>query len=173
MSIINFKSEDFLTRIINMGYIIDEEKQILLNEFEEKYRINSNIVDNYQPIFTEIEISFIMLFKNELPNINYINFILILNALSIQDLKNVNRYINIKWNIVKNKLEENSNYLYLKNINFSDIYSINNLNDKTIILEKLMSYILNFSIKKDSLEFNLNLVFVINSIYDYFFSKKI
>lgn len=171
MTFINFKFDEFLVRITNMGYNIHQDKKAKLIEFEKKYRENTldtNIFDGYEECFSKQEQKLIILFKQELPYMNYINFILILNSLTNENLKNINRYLNIKWNITKNKLENDITYVYLKDIHFL------NINIEENILEKFIDNILQFSNlfkKEDNIHINLNLVFVLNTIYDYFFIK--
>lgn len=170
-----FNSEQFLNKIIKRGNLIDQEKKKILINFEKKYRENVNVeeldfeelLDDYT--ITQSEKDLIKLFKKYVPNINYISYILIINSLEVQDIKNLNRFIIINWNKTKNSFKDSKEYEYVRSINFSEISDLEEINDKKKIIEQFIKLIIHFVQKENiNIDFSMHLVFIINSLQNYF-----
>lgn len=167
-------SEQFLERIIKRGNLIDIEKKNILVAFEKKSREssddNNNILsENYR--IRQSEKDLITLFKKYIPNINYISYILIINSLEVQDIKNLNRYIIINWNKTKLSFENTKDNEYIRSINFSEISLLENIHDLDEIINKFIYLIIEFVNKEridPSINLSLFLLFIINRFQDYF-----
>ena len=170
-----FNSKDFLDKIIKRGNIIDKEKKELLINFEKKYQDKKEgntieeILDNDK--ISDSEKRLIKLFKKYNPKINYISYILIINSLDVQDIKNLNRYIIINWNKTKNSLKGGSEYDSIRLTNFSEISTLENYHDKKKLLDKFISLIIEFINKEkinNDINFSVHMIFIINSLQNYF-----
>ena len=171
----SFNSEQFLNKIVKRGNLIDQEKKKVLINFEKKYRENININDCQfeellnNPIISQSEKNLIKLFKKYVPNINYISYILIINSLEVQDIKNLNRYVIINWNRTKNSFKSSQEFEYIRSINFSEISDLENINNKKEIIDKFINLIIQFVEKENTLiDFSTHLVFIMNSLQSYF-----
>lgn len=132
--------------------------QILdINELCEKYDISLNIKNTIQ-----------LLIHLDDYNINYINYILILNSLDIQQIKNLYRYLMIKWDKFKNNnLNKENDIFYFTFVdkielirletNYDDIYQI--------FINKIMNFI-SFNNNKT---INIYLFFFINTLQEYLY----
>lgn len=169
----SFNSEQFLNKIVKRGNLIDQEKKKVLINFEKKYRenINDSVFEELlnDSIVTQSEKNLIKLFKKYVPNINYISYILIINSLEVQDIKNLNRYVIINWNRTKNSFKSSQEYEYIRSINFSEISDLEKLNDKKEIIDKFINLIIQFVKKENThIDFSTHLVFIMNSLQSYF-----
>lgn len=171
----SYNSQDFLNKIIKRGNIIDKHKKELLIDFEKKYREHGDkidleeLLDNKQ--FTKSEQELIKLFKKFNPNINYITYILIISSLDVQNIKNLNRFIIINWNRTKISFQNSPQYNYIRSINFSEISTLENINNKEEIIDTFISLIIKF-VKQEKIDNNVNfsmhMIFIINSFQNYF-----
>lgn len=168
-------SEQFLNKIIKRGIIIDSIKKNILISFEKKYREFPDTPDTYNILnndnIRESEKKLINLFKKYNPNLNYISYVLIINSLGVQDIKNLNRYIIINWNKTKLSFEDTCENEYIRSINFSEISLLENIYDRNEIIDKFIYLIIEFVNKEKinpDINFSLYLLFIINSFQNYF-----
>ena len=168
-------SDQFLNKIIKRGINIDSDKKKILISFEKKYRDFSDSSDTLDILnndkIRESEKKLIHLFKKYNPNLNYISYILIINSLGVQDIKNLNRYIIINWNKTKLKFEDTKENKYIRSINFSEISTLENIYKQNEIINKFIYLIIEFVNKEKidpNVNFSLYLLFIINSFQNYF-----
>lgn len=168
-------SEQFLNKIIKRGVEIDSDKKNILVLFEKKYRESPDTIDTQDILNNDkIRVSekkLIDLFKKYNPNLNYISYILILNSLEVQDIKNLNRFIIINWNKTKLSFEDTKENEYIRSIHFSEIALLENIYDLNEIIDKFIYLIIEFVNKEKidpKINFSLYLIFIINSFQNYF-----
>ncbi len=171
----NIQSTILLQKIKKRGYKLDPNLKKNLNSIEKYHR---NHLDNsYEEICNILGIKLsneilklIKLFtKSNNININYIDYIIILDSLDKQEIKNLNRYLLIKWNITKikflNKFNENySSYEIPNNLenlsSYEEIFNqfIKNLENFLDIFEK--------NNKDKNINLNLHLLFILNNLQE-------
>lgn len=171
----SINSEQFLNKIIKRGNLIDIEKKNILISFEKKCR-ESHYISDIKNILNDTKIKesekkLIDLFKKYLPNLNYISYLLIINSLEVQDIKNLNRYIIINWNKTKLSFENTQENEYIRSINFSEISFLENIHERNEIIDKFIYLIIEF-VNKEQIDPDINLslylLFIINSFQNYF-----
>ena len=175
--LLKISSEQFISNLEKRGNIYDQElkKNIygMENESKKNNLERSSLYNEYnipKDISKLIEIFQIL----DNYNINYINYVLIYNNLNSQQLKNFYRYIMIKWNKVKNNLNEiheNKNYMEkINNFEFKDIIAdINNMNNYEQINENILNKIKEF-IYIDNNKFpNIYIIFLVNTLQEYLY----
>lgn len=175
-SITNIDSGELLIHLCKRGLRINYKLRTNLIDFEKYCRKNSDInttelIENCGINFNETIFDIIRLFKRNNKNINYIDYILILNELDIQIIKNIHRHLIVKWNkiLIKNN-NSDASLEYIKNIGFYSQYELNLLNDKNDVLKMFIKSISNFVDKFDAnIPINLYLLFVINNIQEYLY----
>lgn len=177
-SITNLSSSIFINKIKKRGYNIDNLLKSNLINFEKYCRSNPSndidkLIDNSGINFNKSIISLIKIFKNNSININYIDYVLIINSLESQDLNNLNRHLIIKWNIVKKKNQLSENKLdYIENLVFDQdekILSISTVDEKfDYFIENITKFVeYEKNIRDPNLNISLHLLFVINNIQEY------
>lgn len=175
--LLKITSEKFIYYLEKRGNIYDQElkKNIygMENESKKKKLERSSLYDEYnipKDISKLIEIFKIL----DDYNINYINYVLIYNNLTIQQLKNFYRYIMIKWNKVKtnlNEIHENEDFMNkINNFEFKDtISTINDTNNYTKLNENILNKIKEF-IYIDNNKFpNIYVIFLVNTLQEYLY----
>jgi hypothetical protein len=175
-SITNVDSTELLSKLCKRGLRIDYKLRTNLINFEKYCRNNSDkdvdiIIKNCGINFNETTFNIIKIFKKNNKNINYIDYVLIFNALDTQIIKNLHRYLIVKWNrvLIKNNNTENG-LEYIKNIGFISQTEISNLNNREEVFDKFVFSISNFIDKFNAnIPINLYLLFVINNIQEYLY----
>ena len=175
--LLKISSEDFINNLEKRGNKYDELLKQKLYELENDHKENNvrredlynkyNIPENVSEL-----IDFFQILDEY--NINYINYIIIYNDMEIQKLKNFFRYTMIKWNRVKNNLNDihkDNNFLSkINNFQFQDIVpKINNNNNvkdvKILILNKFKE----FAFINDNTFPNIYIIFLINTLQEYLY----
>ena len=175
--LLKISSEQFISNLEKRGNIYSPElkKNIygMENESKKNNLERSSLYNQYnipKDISKLIEIFQIL----DDYNINYINYVLIYNNLNSQQLKNFYRYIMIKWNKVKNNLNEiydNKEHMEkINNFEFKDIISdINNMNNYEKVNETILEKIKEF-IHIDNNKFpNIYIIFLVNTLQEYLY----
>lgn len=142
------KPSNFIIYMNKNGIITQndvEEFRNILNKFE---YYNTDIITG----------KLIELFKPfQKCNTDNIYYIILLKNLTIQQTKNLYRFINIKWKLIRDKVSYDITEL---NYNLDDIMSITNIVEcQTIIYD----YLINFINQGD-----FNFLFFINILHEYF-----
>ena len=175
--LLKISSEQFIKNLEKRGNIYNQEIKKNMYTMENESKKNnlerSSLYDKYnipKDISKLIEIFQIL----DDYNINYINYVLIFDNLNIQQLKNFYRYLMVKWNKVKNNLNDlhdNNNYMEkINNFEFKDIISIiNNINNYEKVNEIIQNKIKDF-IYIDNNKFpNIYIIFFINTLQEYLY----
>ena len=148
--IFKIKPNKFILGMCKNGLLKNNEIEIL------KDQINTLGIESLDINTSKIAKLFIKLNKY---NINYIYYILIFKSISSQQLKNLYRFILIKWNIVRQKMD------HLKNIEIK--YKL-----EDIIIHNEYEYLLNI-LTESFMEFSEKgeffFLFFINSFHEYLY----
>ena len=111
--LIKITPEEFISFLEKRGYSYDYEMKKKIYDLENKYKQiikKKEIIQERKELCKEYNIpenisELIDLFQIlDNYNINYINYVLIYDNMNIQQFKNFYRYLMIKWNKVKNNL---------------------------------------------------------------------
>ena len=160
-----------IQKLIARGYNINDNLgKYLIKYYEEKTNIYLNgYLSDLDLEKEDIDIinSTVLFFKNlEKYDINYVYYVLIFIDLNIQELKNIYRYILIKWSQIKNN--DNVNEGINLDINFKyNIKEIKNINNKISIKEKIIESFFDFINNTYKGENNIYLLFLINTMHQY------
>lgn len=171
----NLQSNIFLLKIKKRGYKIDSNLKKNLINIEKYQRNNFNTNYNEIPYMLGIKLSndiinLIKIFKkNNSININYIEYVVILVSLDKQEIKNLNRYLIIKWNITKSKYNDT----YIDNYSLNDIpNNLDHLSSYNEIFSQFIKNIENFldlfekNNKDKNIKLNLHFLFILNNIQE-------
>jgi hypothetical protein len=135
-------------------------EDIEINKYENKIflmDIKYKIINKNDIQFLNMnEFNFINNFKYIDPYINYINYLIIINSLTIQEIKNLCRYLNIKWKIMKDKLNLIKDFDIFNRYNFCNFNEIKYLLCKDELYNKFLS-ILNIFFSLEKLDKNNNI----------------
>ena len=174
--LLKISSEDFINSLEKRGNSYDDILKKQLYELENEHKENNikreNIYNKYNISPEIIELIDFFHILDEY-NINYINYVIIYNSLSTQQLKNFFRYTMIKWNKVKNNLNsihKDSNFLYkINNFQFQDIASKINKNNNDDIKKLILKKFKDFVFINDNKFPNIYIIFLINTLQEYLY----
>ena len=166
--LMKIKPNELLKKMSSRGWVFPEIHKIKINSCEKKIlKENLNINEtNYNFLIEGISTILLKSFKlfSELKsyNIDYKIYILIFFSLNMKNIKNLYRYIAIKWNRLKNKYKDLENVPDEINFSFDDIY--NNISKFSLedIQEKFLDNILKFTLNN-----KIYIIFIINVMQEY------
>ncbi len=168
--ITNLDSNQFLFKIKRRGYNLNQNLKNDLTSFEKYYRNNptinvNQIVSDLRLDINEQNIKLIEIFKkHNISQLNYIDYIIILDSLDKQHIKNLNRYFVIKCNVFKIK---NKDYDYFKfDNNLDKLSNYNEIYKQFIINIDNFLELFNINNKDQNIKINLHLLFVLNNLQD-------
>lgn len=170
-------SDSLIHNLKLRGYTYDVCLQNKLNDIEKEYvEHRQNHYDiSYIELYTKYDIPDRLIKTIQLLkllddyNINYIHYVLILDSFNIQQLKNVYRYLMIKWEKSKMNL---SHYNHIHMFSFKDIIEEIRVENEdynklyVLFINKIEQFI-HFNDTRNSI--NIYLIFFINTIQEYLY----
>jgi len=142
---------------LNMEYINNNYQSLNIDKLCDKYDIHINLKDTIQ-----------LLINLDNYNINYIYYVLILNSLDIQQIKNLYRYLMIKWDKFKknnlNSIDTIINFTFIDKINLIRLET-----DYQEIYQLFINKIKEFIDMNDNKTINIYLFFFINTLQEYLY----
>ena len=181
--LIKITPEEFISFLEKRGYSYDYEMKKKIYDLENKYKQiikKKEIIQERKELCKEYNIpenisELIDLFQIlDNYNINYINYVLIYDNMNIQQFKNFYRYLMIKWNKVKNNLNNvYNNDEFMNKINnffFQDtIEEINNQQSYEIVKKLVTDKIKKFIFINNNTFPNIYILFFINTLQEYLY----
>lgn len=168
--ITNLDSNHFLFKIRKRGYNLNQSLKNDLTSFEKYYRNNStleirDIINELRLDINKQIIKLIEIFKkNNISQLNYIDYIVILDSLDKQQIKNLNRYFVIKCNLFKIKNKDYDYFIFENNLdklsNYNDIFQ------QFIINIDNFLKLFNNNNKDENIKINLHLLFILNNLQE-------
>lgn len=166
--LIKIKPIDLLTKMKSRGWVFDEllKSQIQLTEKKiQKENILINESDNINillDINLELLLSFKLFYCLTDYNIDPIPYILIFLTLSEKNIKNLYRYIAVKWLRIKNKYRSSNIMPQEILYTFQDIFKSGNNFSKDKVQIKFLEIMIGF-IKNNK----INIIFLVNVMQEY------
>ena len=181
--LIKITPEEFISFLEKRGYSYDYEMKKKIYDLENKYKQiikKKEIIQERKELCKEYNIpenisELIDLFQIlDNYNINYINYVLIYDNMNIQQFKNFYRYLMIKWNKVKNNLNNvYNNDEFMNKINnffFQDtIEEINNQQNYETVKKLVTDKIKKFIFINNNTFPNIYILFFINTLQEYLY----
>ena len=181
--LIKITPEEFISFLEKRGYSYDYEMKKKIYDLENKYKQiikKQEIIQERRELCKEYNIpenisELIDLFQIlDNYNINYINYVLIYDNMNIQQFKNFYRYLMIKWNKVKNNLNNvYNNDEFMNKINnffFQDtIEEINNQQNYETVKKLVTDKIKKFIFINNNTFPNIYILFFINTLQEYLY----
>lgn len=180
--LIKITPEEFIIFMEKRGYSYDNEMKKKIYDLENKYKQieKKEITQGRKALCKEYNIpenisELIDLFQIlDNYNINYINYVLIYDNMNIQQFKNFYRYLMIKWNKVKNNLNDvynNDDFMNkINNFFFQDtIEEINNQQSYETVKKLVTDKIKKFIFINNNTFPNIYILFFINTLQEYLY----